>query len=133
VINRNDLVSNGNATKDGNRGWFVGQFVPQSLGLAHQRTLEIKWGRHAKGERRQRFAKSVTATTISILVGGSFITRVRLPDGIREIALTAPGDYIAFGPGVDHSWEAPEDALVITVRFPSLKGDQVEAKPGAGA
>jgi len=133
MTDRNDLVSTGNASKDGNRGWFVGQFVPDSFGLAHQQALEIKWGQHAKGERRQEFAQSRKATTISILVKGSFTTRLRLRDGIREILLSAPGDYIAFGPGIDHWWEALEDSLVLTVRFPSLRDDQIEAgKVGAG-
>lgn len=133
MINRNNLVGTGNAVKDGNRGWFVGQFVPPSFGLAHQEAVEIKWDQHPKGDRRQGFAQSRGATTISILVSGSFITRLKLPDGMREIILSAPGDYIAFGPGLEHWWEALEESLVITVRFPSLRNDQIEArKPGVG-
>ena len=57
-----DLLTTGNAVKDGKRGWFVGQFVPPSFGLTHQHALEMKWGRHAKGEERRRFAKSRSAT-----------------------------------------------------------------------
>jgi hypothetical protein len=124
VINWNNLVTIGNAAEDGDRGWFVGQFVPPSFGLVHQQALEIKWGRHPKGERRQGFAPPLKATTIAILVNGSLITRLNLPDGMREIILAAPGDYVAFGPGLSHSWEALEDSLVITVRFPSLNNDQ---------
>jgi hypothetical protein len=121
VINRIDLVSIGNAVKDGKEGWFVGQFVASSSGLVRQSAVEIKWAQHAKGERRPRFAQWPNATTISILVNGSFVVRLKLPDEIREIALATPGDYVAFGPGVEHSWEALEDCLVITVRFPSLE------------
>jgi hypothetical protein len=93
-----DLLTTGNAIKDGKRGWFVGQFVPRSFGLTHQHALEMKWGRHSKGEERRRFAKSRSATTISILINGSFITRLKLQDEIREVALISPGDYVAFGP-----------------------------------
>jgi hypothetical protein len=124
VISRNGLVATGNAIKDGNRGWFVGQFIPSSSGLAHQEALEIKWQQHPKGDRRQGFARSLNATTIAILVSGLFVTQIMMPNGIREIVLDKPGDYIAFAPGLDHSWEAREDSLVITVRFPSLKNDQ---------
>lgn len=120
--------TNGNAIKDGKRGWFVGQFIPPSLGLAHQQALEIKWDQHAKGERRRAWAKSLNATTISILVNGAFMTRLKAADETQEILLSVPGDYVAFGPGVDHAWEALDNSLVITVRFPSLKNDQIEAQ-----
>jgi hypothetical protein len=125
VSNRTDLVSVGNAVKDGKQGWFVGQFVPPSFGLVRQQAVEIKWAQHAKGERRLRFGKWPRATTISILINGAFVLRFKLADGMREAVLAAPGDYVAFGPGVYHSWEALEDCLVITVRFPSLGDDEV--------
>jgi cupin superfamily acireductone dioxygenase involved in methionine salvage len=121
--NRDILISTGNAAQDGIRGWFIGQFIPPSGGLAHQDELEIKWQQHRKGERRERFAHSPKATTISILVNGSLLTRFRLPDETREVILNRPGDYIAYGPGLDHSWEALEESLVITVRFPSLSNE----------
>lgn len=125
VSNRTDLVSVGNAVQDGKQGWFVGQFVPPSFGLVRQEAVEIKWAQHAKGERRLRFGKWPRATTISILINGTFVLRFKLADGMREIVLAAPGDYVAFGPRVYHSWEALEDCLVITVRFPSLGDDEV--------
>jgi hypothetical protein len=124
MIDWNNLVSTGNAVKDGHRGWFVGQFIPASCGLAHQRAVEIKWGQHLNGEQRKAFAQSAKATTIAILIYGSLVTRLKLPDGIHEITLTSPGDYVAFGPGIDHTWESVEDCLVITVRFPSSNGQQ---------
>jgi len=117
---RNNLVSIGNAARDGKNGWFVGHFAPHDFGLIRQESVEIKWAHHPKGDRRPSFGQWPKATTIAILVSGHFITRVRLPDGLHEILLRDPGDYIAFGPGVDHSWEAVEESLVITVRFPSI-------------
>jgi hypothetical protein len=119
VSSDNGLVSTGNAVRDGDEGWFAGQFIASSRGLIHQPAVEIKWAQHIKGERRPEFAQWPHATTISILVQGSFAVRVKLPDGIREIILAIPGDYVAYGP-IEHSWEALEDCLIITVRFPSL-------------
>jgi hypothetical protein len=120
VSNPIELVSIGNAVKDGKEGWFVGHFVPPSFGLVRQQAVEIKWAQHLKGERRLRFGQWPRATTIAILINGSFSLRFKLTDGIREVVLARPGDYAAFGPGLYHSWEALEDSLVITVRFPSL-------------
>ncbi len=122
---RNDLVSAGNALKDGNQGWFVGQFAPASFGLIRQHAVELKWVQHAKGDRRRAFGKWPKATTISILINGCFAVRLSLPDGMHEIILKAPGDYVAFAPGVEHSWEALDECLVITVRFPSISNDEV--------
>jgi hypothetical protein len=121
MVDRVDLLSIGNAVKDAKEGWFVGQFVSPSFGLVRQHAVELKWAQHTKGERRPRFAKWPQATTISILVNGSFLVQLKLPDGMREIVLATPGDYVAFAPGVEHSWEALEDCLVITVRFPSIE------------
>jgi hypothetical protein len=120
VSNRADLVSVGNALKDGKQGWFVGLFVPSSSPLVRQQAVEIKWGQHAKGERRSPFVQWSETTTISVLVNGSFVVRIKLPDGMQEIILSAPGDFVAYGSSVEHSWEALEDCTVVTVRFPSF-------------
>jgi hypothetical protein len=75
---------------------------------------------------RHAFSQCKNATTISILVSGLFVTRLKICDVLREVTLANPGDYIAFAPGIDHSWEALEDSVMISIRFPSLAGDQVE-------
>jgi hypothetical protein len=116
----------GNAIVDGRRGWFIGQFVARELGLRHQRALEIKWGWHPKGEQRARFAYSRVSTTVSLLVSGSFVVRLRIGGKTYEMSMSIPGDFIVFGPGVPHSWEALEECLVISIRFPSIDRDQVE-------
>jgi len=117
----------GNAIVDGRRGWFVGQFFAHELGLQHQRALEIKWGRHSRGEQRARFAYSKVSTTISILVSGSFVVRLRVGGETHEVFMGTPGDFAIYGPGIPHSWEALEECLVISVRFPSINGDQDES------
>src|SRR2546427_161524 len=47
---------------------------------------------------------------------------VHSPDanGDRGTALERPGDYVVWGPGIDHIWQAEADSVVITVRWPSL-------------
>jgi hypothetical protein len=126
AMNDNAPYCSGNAIDEGRGGWFVGQFIAPELGLRHQRALEVKWAQHPKGECRRAFSQCKSATTISILVSGLFVTRLKICEVLREVTLANPGDYVAFAPGVDHSWEAREDCVVISVRFPSLAGDQVE-------
>jgi hypothetical protein len=43
----------------------------------------------------------------------------------REVALARPGNYVLWGPGEDHSWRAETDAVVLTVRWPSVPGYRV--------
>jgi hypothetical protein len=116
----------GNAVEEGRGGWFIGQFISTEEGLKHQSALELKWGRHAKGERRPAFAEYKIATTISVLISGIFYTKAIVGEETREVTLRRPGDYIIFGPRVPHSWEAVEDCIVLSVRFPSIAADQVE-------
>ncbi len=55
-------------------------------------------------------------TTIHILISGHF--RVQLPD--EDVTLTEQGDYVMWGSGVDHNYEALEDSVVLVVRWPSV-------------
>jgi hypothetical protein len=48
-----------------------------------------------------------------------------------DAALAEPGDYVLWGRGVDHSWEAEQDSVVLIVRWPSVPGYRVEAEPAA--
>jgi hypothetical protein len=34
--------------------------------------------------------------------------------------LEKEGDYVVWGPGIDHCWQAEKDSIVITVRWPSI-------------
>jgi len=51
-----------------------------------------------------------------ILVRGRF----RLDLSVASTTLEKEGDYAVWGPGIDHSWQAEEDSVVITVRWPSI-------------
>jgi quercetin dioxygenase-like cupin family protein len=50
-----------------------------------------------------------------LLIAGNF--RVDLTGA--SIVLEKQGDYVVWGPGIDHSWEAISDSVVVTVRWPS--------------
>jgi mannose-6-phosphate isomerase-like protein (cupin superfamily) len=102
-----------NAKDDGGetRGWIVGSFIP--LGLRHSDIVEVKYGVHAKGEVRTEWVTGEARTTLFILQSGRFTMRFRDKDAVLE----KPGDYVMWGPGVDHRWEALEDRTGITVRW----------------
>ncbi len=123
----------GNAAEDQVRGtgWFVGQFVP--AGLRHQTDVELKWGIHRDGERRSRGPEAVAkATTISILIRGALRVVFCAEEAQHAVSMEKEGDYIIFGPGVVHSWQAIGETLVLSVRFPSLEVDS-GPQPPAGA
>jgi hypothetical protein len=106
------------------RGWLLGHFRP--VGDArHSDDVEIKWGIHPRGDRRARWVTGERRTALILLVSGRF--RVELP--ARSVLLAQQGDYLVFG-GVDHSWHAEEDSVVLVVRWPSIPGYAVPAPSG---
>ncbi len=102
------------------QGWLLGYFRPPG-DPRHSADVEIKWGRHPKGDRRARWVTGEHRTALLILISGRF--HVELPD--RTVVLTEPGDYVVWGRGVDHSWLAEEESVVLTVRWPSVPGYKV--------
>ena len=54
-------------------------------------------------------------TTLVLLVQGKF--RIDLTE--TSVTLEKQGDYAVWGPGIDHSWEAITESVVLTVRWPS--------------
>ena len=110
-------VGNADADAPEDRGWLLGYFKPAD-DPRHSTDVEIKWGRHARGERRDRWVRGEQRTALLMLVSGRF--HVELPD--RTVVLTEPGDYVLWGRGVDHSWLAEEASVVVTVRWPSVPG-----------
>lgn len=108
----------GNAAADGaaHRGWFVGHFLEYARhGPRATSAVEIKWGTHPAGDARAEWAPGDERSTLTGLVSGRF--RVDIPG--EQVVMADPGDYVIFGPGVAHSWEALANSVVITVRWPS--------------
>lgn len=107
----------GNAAEDSDqsRGWLVGHFLGPDSGVRATTDVEVKWGVHCAGERRGQWTQGESRTTLVLLVQGSFV--VELSDG--EVALTRQGDYLMWGPGIEHQWRAVTDSVVVTVRWPS--------------
>ncbi|MCC3773171.1 signal peptidase I [Streptomyces sp. UNOC14_S4] len=114
-----DSVYVGNAGKDAalDRGWLLGHFKEDG-DPRRSDAVEVKWGVHARGDRRARWVRGEQRTAVLVLVSGRF--RVELPG--RSVLLEQQGDYVVWGQGVDHSWAAEEDSVVLTVRWPSVPG-----------
>ena len=118
----------GNAVVDGDRGWFVGQFVAKEHGLRRRDDVELKWQRHPRGEvRAGSWVSYRTATTIPILLEGEILIRIRTGEGIDEVHLRKAGDYVILPPAVFHTWEALTDCVVLTVRSPSVADDVIRS------
>ncbi|GAB3989745.1 hypothetical protein GCM10029978_115670 [Actinoallomurus acanthiterrae] len=101
----------------GDRGWLLGHFKPVG-DIRHSDDVEIKWGVHPRGDRRARWATEEKRTALLVLISGRF--RMEFPDG--DVTLTEQGDYVVWGHGVDHSWHAEEESVVMTIRWPSIPG-----------
>lgn len=109
----------GNAAHDGalDSGWLLGHFKPTS-DPRHSTDVEIKWGIHPKGERRAQWVTGERRSALLVLVSGRFRVIFRDSDALLE----RQGDYVVWGPGVDHTWIAEDEAVVMTVRWPSVPG-----------
>jgi hypothetical protein len=112
-----DEIYTGNAETDAAaRGWLLGHFMPPG-DPRHSEAVEVKWGVHPVGERRPGWVTDDPRSILSVLVRGRF--RIDLRD--RSVVLAKQGDYIVFH-GLDHTWEAEEASVVVSVRWPSLPG-----------
>jgi quercetin dioxygenase-like cupin family protein len=111
----------GNAEEDGrhNRGWILGHFIDPAERVRSSKDVEIKWGIHPAGDKRPEWTADDQRTTLAFHVSGKF--RIDLTEG--SFTLKHRGDYLVWGPGIDHSWEALTDAVVVTVRWPSFPGN----------
>ena len=107
----------GNAEEDGRetRGWLLGHFIDPAAGVRHSKDVEVKWGIHPAGEKRAGWAADDQRTTLVLLVSG--VHRVEFTEG--SVTLERQGDYVVWGPGAGHAWEAVTDSVVVTVRWPS--------------
>jgi len=114
-----DEIYTGNASVDAlaERGWLLGHFMPEG-DARHSTDVEIKWGVHPAGDERAEWVRGERRTALLVLISGRF--RVEVPG--QSILLDRQGDYVVWGHGVDHSWKAEEESVVLTVRWPSVPG-----------
>jgi hypothetical protein len=105
------------------RGWFVGHFMDKPE-WATTDEVEVKWGNHAKGEQKAGYGLNKTAQTVTVLARG-VIKYSWLLDGVEQTrVLEGEGTYIYCPPDVPHRWEVLEPSIIVTVRWPSVPGDQ---------
>ena len=107
----------GNAAEDGRgtNGWLLGHFIDPAKGVRHSKDVEVKWAIHPAGDKRAAWTADDQRTTLLLLIQGNF--RVDLTEA--SVTLAKQGDYAMWGPGIDHSWQAISDSVVVTVRWPS--------------
>nr|WP_205861023.1 signal peptidase I [Planosporangium flavigriseum] len=94
----------------------MGHFIGAEDGVRKTPALEVKWGIHPAGQERAEWVTGEERTTLLLLVRGRF----RIDLSVGSTVLAREGDYVVWGPGIDHSWHAEEDSVVVTVRWPSL-------------
>lgn len=111
----NIQVGNAEIDSSDTRGWLIGSFVEEKFGLRHTDDIELKWGVLKAGDARTEWATEETRTSIGILISGTFTMEFR----DQSVTFDKPGDYVMWGPGTDHRWNAPKDAIWITIRWPS--------------
>jgi hypothetical protein len=111
-------IYTGSAPKDAHddRGWLLGHFMPAG-DIRHSTDVEIKWGVHARGDRRAQWVTGEVRTAVIVLMSGRF--RIEFPE--QSVVLAERGDYVVFK-GVDHSWFAEEESVIVGIRWPSVPG-----------
>jgi len=110
--------SQGNAVEDSQdtRGWILGHFIPNEAGVRSTKDLEVKWGVHPAGDKRPEWTSGEQRSTLLLLFKGHF--RVDSTEG--SATLSREGDYAVWGPGIEHTWEALDYSVVVSVRWPSV-------------
>lgn len=107
------MIVAGNARTDAReRGWFIGPFMGPPGSPLHADAVEVKWDDLAAGQTRAQWGSS-DLWSLSVLVRGRF--RLHFADRVHLLA--REGDFVRWGPGVLHWWEAEDDSLVLTVRW----------------
>ncbi len=85
-------------------------FVDPSLSAVRaSRAVEVKWGIHPAGNTRAVWTSDDQRTTLALLISGRF----RLDLTVSSTTLARQGDYVVCGPGIDHSWQAEKDTVVV--------------------
>lgn len=109
------------------RGWAVGYFTDPQHPF-HEHSFEMQWAELAEGQTKSGGpAANRTAKTMCILISGNL--RIHFPKSGEIVDLSNPGDYVYFPPGTYHRWEAISPTVTMTLRWPSVRDDQVPLSP----
>ncbi|MCA9375519.1 MAG: signal peptidase I [Candidatus Doudnabacteria bacterium] len=121
-------VEGGNASESRNAyQWLIGPFIPESTSdVRHTSDIELKWSEHAAGDARTEWSSDETATTMTLLISGSYDTEFEDGSVFEHRSL---GDYVIWKPGVNHKWTVHEDSLILTIRWPSSWTPETSAHP----
>lgn len=104
--------------QNGARGWIIGKFKDNPLPYPFEtENFSIKWARLKKGDKNDDAKSDSTSKTLTILMEGK--QRIDFPETNESFVLENEGDYLFFEPNVLHKWEAIENNLTITIRWPS--------------
>lgn len=99
-------------------GWLIGHFFADMTDARSSHAVEIKWSVHQAGDKRNEWTVAEDRTTACFLISGEF--ELQLTSG--TFVLRETGDYLLWGPQINHSWKALADSVTLTVRWPSLPG-----------
>ena len=104
----------------GKKGWVVAHFIDDDLRKTGN--VEVKWAREKQGIVSAEWRGCKTATTLSVLVSGKFQIEFR-GDHAETVVFENPGEYVIFGPGIEHRSTALLESVFLTIRWPSIEGD----------
>ena len=99
-------------------GWFLGHFV-RDKSMRATEAVEIKWGLHEAGGWTD-WKSQPGKKTITLLLSGEFVVQFRSGKIVETFNLRVPGDFVVWEDDHEHRWKALTDAMIISVRWPSL-------------
>ncbi len=105
-----------------NRGWFLGKFIENpEFNTQKSKEFEAKWSDQKKGTIfpfKKELVNNPSCKSMAILVRGKFKYRfLAESSGFDEQTLENEGDYVYWSPDINHSTEALEDSLILTIRW----------------
>ncbi len=109
----------GNAEQESlsHRGWIIGHFIEPS-DIRFSKDVEIKFSKLPKGTSRETWSINQTAHTISLVISGELQVILK-----GEVVNISENEYFLSRPGVAHKYVVRKDAVILTVRWPSLPND----------
>ncbi len=113
------------------RMWFIGHFIKEP-GEFKTENVEVKWGIHKKSEKKSKLTFNLKSKSLSILIKGRLV--IYFQKLKKNIELSKIGDFVYWDPGEEnmHTWEALAYTIILTIRWPSLKGDQKSLTESTG-